>query len=110
MQSTKTLKIDGTILVGGAKIDPVEFKRNIAYVMQDDAISPTSTVREALTFSASLRLGGGKSKDEIAEIVNKVRTIQLTHSPKHALTLSFARPPHCLVRSPLPSRSLRSRR
>jgi len=43
--STKTLTIIGDVLIGGEKIDPVKYKQNIAYVMQDDAITPTSTVR-----------------------------------------------------------------
>ena len=38
--------------------------------MQDDAISPTSTPREALTFSASLRLARGTSKQKIKQIVD----------------------------------------
>ena len=40
--------------------------------MQDDAISPTSTPREALTFSASLRLGGGASKQKIKSMVDSM--------------------------------------
>mmetsp|Transcript_4023 Transcript_4023/g.8458 ORF Transcript_4023/g.8458 Transcript_4023/m.8458 type:complete len:489 (-) Transcript_4023:76-1542(-) len=40
--------------------------------MQDDAISPTSTPREALTFSASLRLGGGATKEKIKAMVDSM--------------------------------------
>jgi ABC-type iron transport system FetAB ATPase subunit len=46
----KTHQVDGTA------IDPVAFRRNVAYVMQDDALVPTATPREALAFSAALRL------------------------------------------------------
>jgi ABC-type multidrug transport system ATPase subunit len=40
----------------GTQIDPVAFRKNVAYVMQDDALVQTATPREALAFSAALRL------------------------------------------------------
>ena len=43
------------MFVGGRKINPVKFRENIAYVMQDDALLATATPREALEFSANLR-------------------------------------------------------
>jgi hypothetical protein len=42
--------------VDGTPIDPVAFRKNVAYVMQDDALVQTATPREALAFSAALRL------------------------------------------------------
>ncbi|GMI05438.1 hypothetical protein TrRE_jg721 [Triparma retinervis] len=62
--------ITGSITVDGQAIDPFAYRKQIAYVMQDDAISPTSTPREALTFSASLRLARGTSKEKIKLVVN----------------------------------------
>jgi hypothetical protein len=47
--------ITGDIFVAGRKINPVTFRENIAYVMQDDSLLATATPREALTFSANLR-------------------------------------------------------
>ena len=47
--------ITGDIFVAGRKINPVTFRENIAYVMQDDSLLATSTPREALQFSANLR-------------------------------------------------------
>lgn len=58
--------------VGGKEIDPVAFRRNIAYVMQDDALMATATPREALRFSASLRLPATTSDTEIDELVEKL--------------------------------------
>ncbi|RYH29730.1 ATP-binding cassette domain-containing protein [archaeon] len=60
------------VTVGGKEIDPVAFRRNIAYVMQDDALMATATPREALRFSASLRLPATTSAAEIDELVEKV--------------------------------------
>lgn len=62
------VKISGTVKVGGVKIDPVEYRTQIAYVMQDDALMATTTPREALRFSANLRLIG-VSAEEIEEAV-----------------------------------------
>lgn len=48
-------RVSAYVEVQGVEVDPVEFKRNVAYVMQDDALIPTATPREALRFSAALR-------------------------------------------------------
>ena len=53
--ATSTIKIHGNIFVSGRKINPVTFRENIAYVMQDDSLLATATPREALEFSAQLR-------------------------------------------------------
>lgn len=53
--SAPGIEIDGIVKVDGVEIDPVEYRRNIAYVMQDDALMATTTPREALRFSAALR-------------------------------------------------------
>jgi ABC-type multidrug transport system ATPase subunit len=44
------------VYVSGELIVPSEYRKNIAYVMQDDALMATATPREALLFSASMRL------------------------------------------------------
>lgn len=70
------IRVTGDISVGGAKIDPTEFKGNLAYVMQQDALVPTATPREALGFSASLRLGvSGLEKDDL--IQSMIEDLQL---------------------------------
>jgi ABC-type multidrug transport system ATPase subunit len=58
------------VTVGGQEIDPVAFRRNIAYVMQDDALLATATPREALRFSARLRLPASTTSEEIETIVD----------------------------------------
>ncbi len=66
------IKISGRVEVAGFKIDPVAFRKNIAYVMQDDALMATATPREALAFSALLRLPSDTSQTEISNIVSNL--------------------------------------
>lgn len=67
--SVGDVNISGSIKVGGKEINPVTYRRQIAYVMQDDALLPTSTPREALRFSATLRLPSSVTKAEIDSMV-----------------------------------------
>ncbi len=60
------------ISVGGKVINPVAYRKNIAYVMQDDALLATATPREALLFSASMRLPATVSRETIETMVDKL--------------------------------------
>lgn len=62
----------GSIYVNGIQIDPRKFRTNIAYVMQDDALFGTQTPREAITFSATLRLPPSTTQKQRTAIVNEV--------------------------------------
>ena len=68
------ISILGNVYVGGAPINPVAFRKNIAYVMQDDALMATQTPEEVLRFSASLRLPDDVSPVEIETLVAKTIT------------------------------------
>lgn len=61
--------VTGTVKVGGNVVNPVHFRKQIAYVMQDDALMATTTPREALRFSAALRLTN-VTDEEIEAAVN----------------------------------------
>jgi ABC-type multidrug transport system ATPase subunit len=63
------ISITGHVEVAGKKINPVAFRENIAYVMQEDALMPTATPREALWFSAKLRLPNSTTNEEIDNLV-----------------------------------------
>ena len=63
------IDITGTVNVGGVDINPVQYRQKIAYVMQEDALMATATPREALEFSAALRLPSSTPKDEIKLMV-----------------------------------------
>jgi ABC-type multidrug transport system ATPase subunit len=51
-------------------INPLKYRKNIAYVMQDDSLMATATPREALSFSAYMRLPQSVTKEQIAKKVD----------------------------------------
>lgn len=63
--------ISGEMLVNGKQRDE-SFQRKTGYVQQQDLHLPTSTVREALTFSALLRQPTKYSRQEKLDYVNTV--------------------------------------
>ncbi|GMH52876.1 hypothetical protein TrLO_g10234 [Triparma laevis f. longispina] len=69
--SAKTT-ISGTVLVNNSSVDPVENRANVAYVLQDDCLPKTTTPKEALMFSASLRLGVKVTQKEKKERVDNM--------------------------------------
>lgn len=60
--------------MGNQLISPVQYRKNIAYVMQDDALMATATPREALMFSATMRLPPDTPKERLVAIVDKLLT------------------------------------
>ena len=62
---------DGTRMVNGHSLDS-SFQRSIGYVQQQDLHLPTSTVREALRFSAYLRQPNSVSKAEKSDYVEYI--------------------------------------
>ena len=72
--SNSKIHVEGKVKVGGHIINPVSYRKNIAYVMQDDFILATATPREALTFSASLRLPASWTDEAIKAKVEKLIT------------------------------------
>jgi len=63
--------LSGQVFLDGCP-PPPSFKYLVGYVVQDDIISGTLTVRENLMFSANVRLGNEVTDDERRERVNKV--------------------------------------
>lgn len=70
--SQGNLVVEGDIYLDGVKVDPRdrEQRKLFAYVAQEDALHESSTPREALTFSAKLRLPKSTSDEEVERIVN----------------------------------------
>ncbi|XP_006143313.1 ATP-binding cassette sub-family G member 2 [Tupaia chinensis] len=63
--------LSGDVLINGAP-RPSNFKCNSGYVVQDDVVMGTLTVRENLQFSAALRLPTTMTNREKNERINKV--------------------------------------
>ncbi|XP_062963792.1 broad substrate specificity ATP-binding cassette transporter ABCG2 isoform X2 [Cynocephalus volans] len=63
--------LSGDVLINGAP-QPANFKCNSGYVVQDDVVMGTLTVRENLQFSAALRLSTTMTNHEKNERINRV--------------------------------------
>ncbi|KAL3928441.1 MAG: hypothetical protein SGBAC_012649, partial [Bacillariaceae sp.] len=64
---------EGEIYLGGVRVDPRnrEHRKLFGYVAQEDTLHETSTPREALRFSAKLRLPRTTSDEDIEALVDK---------------------------------------
>ena len=64
------IKVSGEILLDGARVNPrnAGMRKTIAFVAQDDTLQSTSTPREAIRFSAKLRLPKGTSDEQLDEL------------------------------------------
>lgn len=71
--SKNGFEMKGCIELNGQAVRPEQMKKRVAYVMQDDVLFATETVRESLLFSAALKLPGALA-DERATAVETVLT------------------------------------
>jgi len=58
----KTSKLSGEIMANGEDINALPYENYTAYVMQEDILMDTMTVRECLQFSCDMRTNGDKEK------------------------------------------------
>ena len=72
--SSSKLDRSGTIRLDGTTVDTtnINVRKHMAYVEQEVSIPATSTPREAITFSAKLRLDRSTTDAEIHEIVEDI--------------------------------------
>ncbi|KAK5575853.1 hypothetical protein RB653_006987 [Dictyostelium firmibasis] len=72
-------EITGTVLINGNEIDD-DYKRLCSYVVQEDILLPTITVRETLRFYADLKLPKGWTPKEKQERIEQIlEQIGLSH-------------------------------
>lgn len=71
--SNKSLKVTSEIRINNVVVDPtnIKIRQQIAFVAQDDSIQVTATPREAILFSAKLRLPKGPDED-MDKLVNRM--------------------------------------
>jgi len=65
-------RVDGEFRINGRATSPKSYRSRVAYVMQEDALFATATVRESLEFSARLRLPAHVTADERKAIVDDI--------------------------------------
>ncbi|KAI8621820.1 hypothetical protein BC830DRAFT_1250379 [Chytriomyces sp. MP71] len=68
----KTKRSSGEILINDARAEMRHFRRVVGYVPQDDTLSHDLTVREAIHYSARMRLPKSLSNKRIDEIVDSI--------------------------------------
>ena len=68
------ITIDADVRLNNYKVDPtkVAVRQQIKFVAQDDSLQVTSTPREALRFSAKLRLPRSTTNEEIESLTNRM--------------------------------------
>ncbi|KAL3778439.1 hypothetical protein HJC23_007660 [Cyclotella cryptica] len=73
-QSSSKVAVESDVRLNHFKVDPtdIEVRKQIAFVTQDDALSFTATPREAIKFSAKLRLPRVTTDEEIRDLTDKM--------------------------------------
>ncbi|KAF4670426.1 hypothetical protein FOZ61_000122, partial [Perkinsus olseni] len=77
-KSVKGSTVSVNLKVNGRSIDPVEAKREFAYVMSEDALLATSTPYECISFAAKMRLPRMKNEERAAKVHHLIDTLGLT--------------------------------
>ncbi|KAL4512252.1 hypothetical protein ABPG72_005254 [Tetrahymena utriculariae] len=87
--NTKEVKLSGEITANGKSFDARSFSNFAAYVMQEDLIMETMTIREALQFAANLKMiGSQQQKDaKVNEVVKIMRLEKCQNSLIGGLTV-----------------------
>jgi len=80
IQQTKRIQIDGQVCLSQTRIDPSkrEVRVLFAYVAQQDALHESSTVREAILFSARLRCSSSSAEDIFKKVDALIYELGLT--------------------------------
>lgn len=74
MVSSNRIGIDADVRLNNYSVDPknMTVRRNIAFVAQDDSIQATNTPREAIRFSAKLRLPKTTTDDHLDRLTTRM--------------------------------------
>lgn len=72
VRSRGKVLVNGNILLDGLPVSGSSLWKRIAYVMQQDILTPTQAVRESLWFSANLRLPNTYTREDKQQMVEKM--------------------------------------
>ena len=75
--SIKGAELTGEISLDGTLIDPVKERNRFAYVMSEDALFPTLTPRESLTYAARLRLPEMSQADRSKKVDKLISALKI---------------------------------
>ncbi|XP_046663977.1 ATP-binding cassette sub-family G member 1-like isoform X2 [Homalodisca vitripennis] len=75
-----SLEFSGQVLHNGASRDLQQFRKQVAYIMQDCRLQPLITVKEAMVSAAQLKLGRLYSfKQKMTIVMDILAALKLTH-------------------------------
>jgi len=76
----KKVKCSGEVYLNGRSRSELNFNTYVAYVMQDDVLIETMTVREILTFTAKMRLHPETCMKKMMEVVEQLELTKILDS------------------------------
>lgn len=88
IQQTKRIQIDGQVCLDQTRIDPSKRQVRVlfAYVSQQDALHESSTVREAIEFSARLRCASSTKKEMHDKVESLIQELGLARCASHKIS------------------------
>ena len=87
------LSIESDVRLSNFAVNPTDIavRKHIAFVAQDDSLQPTSTPREAIYFSAKLRLPKSTTEKHLHKLVEKmIDELGLTHCADTVVGMFFS--------------------
>ena len=82
MSSNKKITVEADVRLDNAKVDPtdIDVRKHIAFVAQEDSLERTATPREAIKFSAKLRLPKTFTEEQLDALTARMLDeLGLTH-------------------------------
>jgi ABC-type multidrug transport system ATPase subunit len=76
----RRVKCSGEVYLNGRSRSELNFNTYVAYVMQDDVLIETMTVREILTFTAKMRLNPETGMQKMMEVVEQLELTKILDS------------------------------
>jgi ABC-type multidrug transport system ATPase subunit len=74
LRSNQSVRVEGDVRLNNYRVDPTDIKvrQNIAFVAQDDSLQITATPREAIRFSAKMRLPRTTTEEQLDQLTSRM--------------------------------------